>query len=333
MGRPRGKAGSPNPVKGQSRENTPTAPPKRGSSAKAESSKSKRHKGELTPDENGSALSTNEAPQFTAPATIDEYMMALVSEDEESEINSDENPDDENEATRQIVLKIDGVPKKPANLAELRGLLAQLSPEDLLGQLKSWTTITAATPNIGSIDVLKAWMQGDLFKDHLMYLLKNYIFPKEIESGARTRGDDFKTVMDIITETQRHRNRSLVKPKVDRSKWEYCDWLASTLQRVYEANEDDCDGLLDGQNVPDKRKYTIYFAIIRQALSEASKSRRNRLWTTLAMTADEKQELISQFPQLEASFAALSTWTHPGRAIPGWLSQGLLYLRLRVQEN
>lgn len=149
---------------------------------------------------------------------------------------------------------------------------------------------------------MKTWLQSELFKHHLLYLLKGYILPQEVETKSRTRGDDFNTVMSIITTTKRRKNRTLHKANVDRSQWEYCDWLASTLHRIFEANESDCDGLFEGSTVSEERKYVIYFAAIRQALSDGSKSRRERLWSLLAITPEEKKDLLTEFRHLEGTF-------------------------------
>lgn len=97
----------------------------------------------------------------------------------------------------------------------------------------------------------------------MMYLLKGYILSQEAESEGRTRGDDFNTVMSVIMKTKERKNRTLHKTNVDRSEWQYCDWLASTLDRIYEANENDCDGLFEGSGIAKERKYVIYFAAIR----------------------------------------------------------------------
>ncbi|KUL90693.1 hypothetical protein ZTR_00025 [Talaromyces verruculosus] len=296
---------------GSSRETTPTPAPKRRSERREALSPKKRQKGDAPPDDD-SAVSDAHEPRTDSTdgpenggLTMEEVMKIL--DDDEDDFDFDDHSSDENESAetiRQLVVKVEGLPKNIANLAELRTLLAQLPPGDLLGQLKSWTAIVAATPSIGNIDVLKNWVKSDLFKDDFMYLLKGYILPDEVQTDVRTRGDDFDTVMSIILEMKSHQNRALTKEKVDRSKWKYCDWLASTLQRVFERNEGDCGSIFAGAKVDDERKYVIYFATIRQSLSEGSKSRRDRLWSTLGITTDEKKELIDLFPHLKKSFAS-----------------------------
>lgn len=63
-----------------------------------------------------------------------------------------------------------------------------------------------------------------------------------------------------------------MKANIDRNSWEYYNWLASTLQRIYDDNEADSGGLFQGQNVSELKKYTIFFICVRQALADGSKS-------------------------------------------------------------
>jgi hypothetical protein len=334
IGMPKGaKSGASNPPKGSSGDITLTPAPK-GQSVRQEAlRKNKRQKVDAPPDDDAPVSDAHELltdstdGQDNGGLTMEEILMVL--EDDEEDFDFDDHSSDEQESSeiiRQVVLKVEGLAKNVSNLAELRTLLGQLPHGQLLGQLKSWTAIIAATPSIGKVEVLKKWVQSDLSKDDFMYLLKGYILPEDVKTKVRTRGDDFDTVLSIILEMKSHQNRALTKEKVDRSDWKYCDWLASTLQRVYERNEGDCDSIFAGAKVDDKRKYVIYFATIRQALSEDSKSRRDRLWSTLAITEDEKKELITLFPHLKGSFASVSQWAHPVKAIHGSLSQGLFFV-------
>lgn len=281
---------------------TPTPAPKHGLSDRESSPEPKRKKSGGSDDENDSG---NEVE----PGSVESILADMV-DDSGNDWNTEDDSEEEaptEEQAKAIIIKIGKIPKRIENLAELRGLLLQLPPTELLGQLKSWTAIIAATPSVGSFPVFKTWLQSELFKPHIMYLLKGYILPQEVNSKPRTRGDDFKTVMSVIDTTTKRKNRSLHKANVDRSAWEYCDWLASTLHRVFEANETDCDGLFEGSNVSNARRYVLYFAAIRQALAEASKSRRDRFWSTMAITSEEKEELLKAYPHLDGTFDQVCT--------------------------
>lgn len=302
MGRNLGKGAKGGKAKGSaSRQATPTPPPKHQLSNQEPSPEPKRPKVNNAGDKEDSGNATKDINR-----RVEEYLASLV-EDEGSDLDGDIGSDNDekdktNEEVDAIIGKIDAVPKRFENLATLRSLLLTLPYDRLLGQLKSWTTIVAATPKVGSMSVLKVWLQSHLFKDHILYLLKGFILPQEEETTTRTRGDDFNTVMTIISKTKARKNRTLHKTNVDRSEWKYCDWLASTLDRVFESNESDCDGLFEGSTVADERKYVIYFAAIRQALNDGSKSRRSRLWSLLALTPQEKKDLVKAFPQVDGTF-------------------------------
>jgi hypothetical protein len=304
---PKIKGGGP---KGRtSRDDTPTPAPKHAPTDREPSPEAKRPKLTDTSQED-----ISDAPDVSSGslggkknATMEEIMMDLVDDEgSDFDFDSDDEKNDEaatEEEIRDIIVKIGKLPKNVGNVGELRGLLLQLPPGQLLKQLKSWTAIIAATPSVGSFPIMKTWLQSELFKEHLMYLLKGYILPREVETQSRTRGDDFNTVMNIISNTKRRKNWTLHKTNIDRTHWEYCDWLASTLERIFEANELDCNGLFEGADVSDERKYVVYFAAIRQALSDGSKSRRDRLWSLIAITDEEKQEILKIVPKLADSFA------------------------------
>lgn len=190
--------------------------------------------------------------------------------------------------------------KKGMSIAQRREIFSKLSPPAIYRSIQTWTDCAAATPAIASVQEMKKWCENSIFRPTVMYFLEGYLWPQQASNKSWGRGDDFSTILEIITAEAKNRTRNLTKDfSVDRSKWTATDWSASALQRIFEENEATPNGLWDGHNASNDRKYAVLYAIFTTFIRECSPSRLIDTWPSLSISPEKEKELRTKFPRLK----------------------------------
>ncbi|KAI7968164.1 hypothetical protein EIK77_010334 [Talaromyces pinophilus] len=139
----------------------------------------------------------------------------------------------------------------------------------------------------------KGQLKGeDSIADRRMILKK--LSPAELHRSIKT-WTDCAAATPTITSVQELKKWDF---SVDRSKWTATDWSASALQRIFEEDEAQPDGLWDSHIVSPDRKYVVLYAIFSVFIKECAPSRLAKTWPSLGISPEKEKELRIKFPHL-----------------------------------
>ena len=171
-----------------------------------------------------------------------------------------------------------------------------------LPNISNWSDLVKVLPNIGSVAELKAWCREYIFREPFIRFYHGFVLPDQaLNQQSRTRksrGLAFDTILGIIQSAKKNRDRSLVRDNIPTGDWNEDKWLASTLVRIFEANEEDGQGIFDINTFNLKERQFIIFKLIQLARSELSPSRASRGWDTLGLSHEERLDILARYPHI-----------------------------------